>query len=89
MSIDINSVGKNDEILWTSVEEWEELPEDAAGALSGQPHTQEEEGVRQPCLTGHPDSLDSVDLLSESGFRKIENPQKREKLPEQFFLWNL
>jgi len=23
-------------------------------------------------------------LLSESGFRKVENPQKKEKLPEQF-----
>ncbi len=65
-----------------SVEEWEELPEDAAGALTGQPHTQEEEGVRQPRLTGHPDNIDSVDPESEFGFRKIENPQKREKLPK-------
>ncbi len=40
-----------------NAEEWEELPEDAAGALTGQPHSQEEEGVRQPCLTGHPDSF--------------------------------
>ncbi len=43
-----------------SAEEREELPEDAAGALPGQPHTQEEEGVRQPCLTGRRWSYQTV-----------------------------
>ena len=34
------------------VEKREELPEDAAGPVPGQPHPQEEKGVSQPSLTG-------------------------------------